>query len=103
MKPKRGEVRRVDFGMVVKVRPALVISVEIDESDRVVVGVVPHTTQVRGSRFEANVPVSFLEPGVFGVQGLAAVHPRQFLKRLGELTPEQMRAVEETIRRWLGF
>ncbi|HYR57227.1 MAG TPA: type II toxin-antitoxin system PemK/MazF family toxin [Chthoniobacteraceae bacterium] len=103
MKPRRGEVWRVDFGIVVKVRPALVLSTEIDEKDRVVVGVVPHTTSVRGSRFEAAVSAPFLESGAFGVQGLAGAHPRQFLQKLGELKSDQMRTVENVVRLWLGL
>ncbi len=63
---KRGEVWQVDFGMAQKVRPALVISVPYDDSDRALIAVVPHTTAIRGSRFEVVLPVRFLEPGVNG-------------------------------------
>jgi mRNA interferase MazF len=42
----------VDLGLAAKVRPCLVVSVSLEESDRSLVTVVPHTTSVRQSRFE---------------------------------------------------
>ena len=53
MNPRRGEVWLVDLGMAAKVRPALVISVPADDADRALATLVPHTTSVRGTRFEA--------------------------------------------------
>jgi mRNA interferase MazF len=48
--PKRGEVWQVDFGITQKVRPALVISIPFEDTDRALIGVIPHTTAVRGSQ-----------------------------------------------------
>jgi mRNA-degrading endonuclease toxin of MazEF toxin-antitoxin module len=48
--PERGEVWLVDFGITQKVRPALVISVPYGDSDRALLGVIPHTTATRGSQ-----------------------------------------------------
>ena len=84
--PERGEVWLVDFGITQKVRPALVISVPYGERDRALVGVVPHTTATRGSQFEVPVPARFLAEGAFLVQGLQAVPPRYFVRKLGVLT-----------------
>ena len=47
--PQRGEVWLVDLGMAAKVRPAVVISVPADDSDRALVTLVPHTTSPRHS------------------------------------------------------
>ena len=63
MTPARGEVWLLDLGMAEKVRPALVISVAFGDADRALVTVVPHTTSLRGSRFEVPVNVSFLKAG----------------------------------------
>lgn len=60
--PGRGEVWLVDLGMAAKVRPCLVISTAVEDSDRALVTLVPHTTSTRGSRFEAVVNASFLRP-----------------------------------------
>jgi len=53
--PQRGEVWLVDLGMAAKVRPAVVISVPVDDADRALVTLVPHTTSARNSRFEIEV------------------------------------------------
>ena len=100
--PERGEVWQVDFGITQKVRPALVISVPYADEDRALIGVIPHFTTTRGSRFEVSVPVRFLAKGAFLVQGLQAVPPKYFLRRLGTLTPEQTRRVEQVLLFWLG-
>src|SRR5437899_1233550 len=101
--PERGEVWQVDFGMAQKVRPALVISIPYSDTDRALVGVIPHTTAVRGSPFEVSVPLRFLQQGAFLVQGLVAVPPKFFIRRLGVLSGEQLRSVEAVLQHWLGL
>src|SRR5437763_13172512 len=81
--PKRGEVWQVDFGITQKVRPALVISIPYAETDRALIGVIPHTTATRGSQFEVPISASFLSQGAFLVQGVQALPPKYFLRRLG--------------------
>ena len=101
--PERGEVWQVDFGVTQKVRPALVISAAYGETDRALIGVIPHTTAVRGSQFEVSIPVRWLSQGAFLVQGIQALPPKYFLHRLGKLAPEQMRLVEQALLRWEGI
>ena len=81
--PGRGEVWQVDFGITQKVRPALVISIPYDDADRALIGVIPHTTAVRGSRFEIAVSTSFLSQGVFSAQGNSAYSAEIFLASVG--------------------
>ena len=100
--PERGEVWQVDFGITQKVRPALVISIPYDDADRALIGVIPHTTAVRGSRFEIAVSTSFLSQGVFSAQGIQPIPPKYFLRRLGKLTAEQLEQVERIVLLWLG-
>ncbi|MGQ0619218.1 MAG: type II toxin-antitoxin system PemK/MazF family toxin [Panacagrimonas sp.] len=69
--PLRGEVWLVDLGMAAKIRPCLVLSVPVEDADRSIITLVPHTTSVRGSRFEVAIPVRFLKPGAFDAQGLS--------------------------------
>ena len=57
--PRRGEVWQVDFGITQKVRPALVISIPFSDADRALIGVIPHTTAVRGSQFEVHIAAPF--------------------------------------------
>ncbi len=101
--PKRGEVWQVDFGITQKVRPALVISIPFGDTDRALIGVIPHTTAVRGSQFEVHIAAPFLSEGAFLVQGIQAIPSKYFLRRLGVLTPEQLRTVERALLRWEGF
>ncbi len=101
--PERGEVWQVDFGITQKVRPALVISIPYADADRALIGVIPHTRATRGSQFEVAVPTHFLNEGAFLVQGIQAIPPKYFLRRLGVLTPEQLRRIEEALLRWEGI
>jgi len=61
------------MGIVEKVRPALVLSGACGVNDRNLITVVPHTTTLRGSRFEIQVPLPFLKPGAFLVQSPATM------------------------------
>lgn len=101
--PKRGEVWQVDFGITQKVRPALVISIPYEDADRALIGVIPPTTAIRGSRFEVSVPARFFDEGAFLVQGIQAVPPQYFLRRLAVLTSDQMRRIENALLRWQGI
>ena len=81
----------------------MVISIPYADADRALIGVIPHTTAVRGSQFEVSVSVRFLQEGAFLVQGIVAVPPRFFIRRLGVLSGEQMRGIEVVLQRWLGL
>ena len=50
--PRRGEVWLVDLGLAAKIRPCLVLSVPVADEDRTLVTAIPHTTSLRGTRFE---------------------------------------------------
>ena len=101
--PRRGEVWLVDLGMAAKVRPALVISVPAEEADRALATLIPHTTSVRGSRFEATVSVPFLKTGAFDAQNLITIPHAHLLRVLGKLNAQQLGAVEDVLRTWLGL
>ena len=100
---KRGEVWLVDLGMAAKVRPALVISVPAGDDDRALVTLVPHTTSVRGSAFEAAVAVSFLSVGAFDAQNLITVPHAKLVRNLGRLNTQQLSLVESAVRMWLAL
>jgi mRNA interferase MazF len=101
--PLRGEVWMVDLGLAAKIRPCLVISVPIGESDRSLVTLIPHTTTLRQSRFEVAVPVRFLRSGAFDAQGIVTVPTVRLMNRLGTLSTEQIQAVENGVCAWLGI
>lgn len=99
MTPLRGEIWLLDLGMAEKVRPALVVSAAYEDSDRALITVVPHTTSLRGSKFEVVVPVSFLQPGAFLVQNLATYPTVRAIRKLGVLRKEQFDLVGEGLLR----
>ena len=89
--------------MAAKVRPCVVLSVPFDDQDRALLTVVPHTTSVRGTRFEAVVPLPYLREGAFDAQGLVSVPRPRLERRLGALTGSQLRPIEQAVLRWLGL
>jgi len=101
--PERGEVWLADLGVAAKVRPVLIVSVPHADSDYALTQGIPHTTQPRGARFEVQLPLAFLQSGVFNVQGMLAVPSAKFLRRLGTLAPVQMDRIEAMMRQWLGL
>jgi len=100
--PRRGEVWLIDFGFAGKTRPALVVSVAFGDQDRSLITVVPHTTSLRGSPFEINVPVPFLKPGAFLVQGVTTFPTVKALHRLGTLQSSSFDKVFGGLLHWLG-
>ena len=102
-RPNRGEVWLVDLGYVAKTRPCLVLSVPTFDQDRVVVAHLAHTTTLRGTPYEVQVSVNFLKPGAFDAQNLATTSLSKSIRKLGELSPDQMVQIEEAVRRWLGL
>jgi mRNA interferase MazF len=101
--PLRRAVYLVDLGLAAKVRPCLVISIPLNESDRSLVTVIPHTTAVRQSRFEVVVPARFLRPGAFDAQGIVTAPMVRLMNQLGMLTAEQLGLVEKRVCTWLGI
>lgn len=99
----RGSVWIVDLGMAAKVRPCLVLSVPTDPQDRVLVTVVPHTTSVQGTRFEVDIPASFLKTGMFDAQQVVTVAQARLIRCIGDLTAAELTLVEDAVRRWLGL
>jgi len=49
------------------------------------------------------VSVNFLKPGAFDAQNLATTSLSKSIRKLGELSPDQMVQIEEAVRRWLGL
>lgn len=101
--PARGDVWIVDLGLAAKVRPALVLSVELEDDDRALVTIVPHTTAVRGSRFEVPSQVPFLKKGAFDAQNLVTIPLAKLERAIGRLPPAQLSEVERVVRSWLGL
>ena len=98
-----GEVWLADLGRAAKVRPCLILSVAPGPDDRVLYALVPHTTAVQGSAYEVAVIATFLKPGAFNVQGLAAAPRPRLIRHLGLLPPTELAKVEAAVRVWLAL
>ena len=81
----------------------MVFNIPFLDHERAVYAIVPHTTALRGSRFEVVVPVTWLESGAFDVQGIRQLPRPVFLRRLGDLNPAHMQKIAHTIKLWLGI
>jgi mRNA interferase MazF len=101
--PLRGEVWLVDLGLAAKVRPCLVLSVPILDRDRALVTLIPHTTALRQTRFEVELPLPFLRSGGFDAQGIVTVPTVKLIRRIGRLREAQLSLVAERVQRWLGL
>jgi mRNA interferase MazF len=99
----RGEVWLVELGMAAKARPAVVISIQVEDTDRALVTLVPHTTSTRQSRFEASVSVPFLHPGVFDAQNLVTIPHARLVQPLGKLGKAHLAVIERAVCLWLGM
>lgn len=93
----KGEVWLVDFGMVAKVRPALLLTGEPADDELDLVTVLLHTTARRGNRWELNLPKPFLRPGAFHLQQIQSLSAAKLERKLGVLTPTEMQQVEEAL------
>ena len=100
---RRGEVWLVDLGMTAKVRPAVIFNTPFRDDERALFAIVPHTTALRGGRFEVVVNVSWLENGAFDVQGLRHIPGSVLVRRLGVLNESQMETILQAIKVWLGI
>lgn len=73
----------MDLGLAAKIRPCLVLGVPTADEDRALVTVVPHTTSLRGTRFEVAASVRFLKSGAFDAQGIVTVPAVRLMRPLG--------------------
>lgn len=90
-KPVPGEIWRVDLGLTAKVRPCLVMNDYPAEDELALVLVIPHTTAIRGNRWEFSCRKSFLKPGVFHLQQIQPVSLNRLETKLGALTTDEFR------------
>jgi len=77
--------------------------VPIEDVDRVLVTLVPHTTSARGSRFEVSVNQRFLDAGAFDAQNLVTIPVVKLVRKLGRLTSNEMALIGNAVRSWLGL
>ena len=100
---KTGEVWMIDLGMVAKVRPCLLLTDYPADDELALVTVLPHTTALRGQRWELALPKAFLKPGAFHLQQVQSVSVARLERRLGVLTAEEWTTVQNRLADYLGL
>ena len=100
-----GEIWIVDFGLVAKQRPVLVLAYPQPQDARALVVVVPLTSQIRDARGEVDIgkPRWLPKRSAVNVQGLASIDKQALIRRLGRLSDEQFSAVKDAIRLLLNL
>ena len=98
MRAERGEVWQIDFGIAAKVRPALLLTGEPADDQLDLFTVLLHTTALRGNRWELAIPKPFLQSGAFHLQQLQSISGAKLMRRLGALTLDEMKRVDDALR-----
>ena len=86
--------------MTAKVRPALIIS-RYPADDELALVVIPHTTSLRGNRWELAIAKPFLKPGAFHLQQIQPVSLARLDSYLGSLTADELATMRARITREL--
>ncbi len=102
-KAKRGEIWMADLGLVAKVRPVLILSVEYQNNERALVTYVIRTTSVRGTQYEVFHEARGMPTGAFDAQGIASIPDVKLERRLGFVSQDTLIAVEDAVCAWLGL
>ena len=102
-KPNRGEVWQTDMGIAGKVRPCLLLTEYPVDDELALVTVIPHTTALRGNRWEVSVPKPFLQAGAFHLQQIQTVSLVRLLRRLGTLDKREMEIIETALANRLNL
>jgi mRNA interferase MazF len=97
------EIWRVDLGLTAKVRPCLIMSHYPADDELALVLVIPHTTAIRGNRWEFSCRKSFLKPGVFHLQQIQPVSLSRLETKLGALTADEFQMLGKQLARLLNL
>ena len=92
-----GEVWMVDLGLAAKVRPCLLLSDYPADDELALIIVLPHTTAVRGNRWEFPSQLPFLKPGAFHLQQIQAVSLVRLERKLGVMPPAKLAELRKTL------
>ena len=91
----------VDLGLAAKVRPCLILSDHPADDELALVIIIPHTTAIRGNRWELALPKPFLKPGAFHLQQIQPISLVRLERKLGSLTPNELQRVKIMLVRLL--
>jgi len=96
-----GEVWLVDLGMAGKIRPCLLLTGPPADDELALVSIIPHTTALRGNRWEVSISKHFLKQGAFHLQQIQSIPTVRLMRRIGSLSPEEYAQILQ--RLWERF
>jgi len=98
--PAPGDVFLVDFGMVAKTRPCVVVSREDPDAARATCTVAPFTTSSRSMPYEVAIPKPrwLAKPGVVNLQGLVSMGIHDLGRHLGKLPVDDVTKIKAGLR-----
>jgi len=85
------------MGMAAKVRPCLLLTNFPADDELALITVLPHTTSLRGNRWELSIPKPFLKEGAFHFQQIQSVSVAHLMRKLGVVTESEWRQVQAKI------
>ena len=97
-----GEVWQVDLGLAGKVRPCLLLTSYPNDDELALVTILPHTTALRGNRWEVSISKPFLKSGAFHLQQMQSVPTVRLMRKLGALSDE-LAIVHDRLRQHFGM
>jgi len=86
------------MGIAGKIRPCLLLTDYPADDELAMVTVVPHTTALRGNRWELSLPNHFLRTGAFHFQQIQSISVARLMRRLGKLREKEMALVSGMLR-----
>jgi mRNA interferase MazF len=89
----KGDVWLVDMGIAGKIRPCLLLTDYPQDDELALITVLPHTTALRGNRWELAIHKPFLTAGAFHLQQVQSVSVARLERRLGRLADEEWNRV----------
>lgn len=93
----------VDLGLAAKVRPCLLLTNFPLSDELALITIIPHTTALRGNRWEINLPLSYLKMGAFHLQQIQSVPITTLMKRLGNLSDEHYELILDKLAERLSI
>jgi mRNA interferase MazF len=84
--------------MAAKVRPCLLLTDFPADDELALITVLPHTTSLRGNRWELSIPKPFLKEGAFHFQQIQSVSVARLVRKLGTLTQNDWHQVQDKFR-----
>ena len=95
---RKGEIWLVDFGIAGKVRPAVLLTEYPNDDELALITVAPHTTALRGTRWELQIPKPFLSSdGAFHFQQIQSISIAKLIRKLGAMTDVEWDSIEQIL------